>query len=81
MLDVDLDRLQTDLACSRWLPRRSRRIQKDPEGSRRIQKDRLDDHRDDQGASDRKSDGKASRSLGPFQTDWPMDHRRRLVAN
>jgi hypothetical protein len=32
-----------------------------PDGSRRIQKDRLDDHRDDQGASDRKSDGKASR--------------------
>jgi hypothetical protein len=32
-------RLQTDLACSRWMPRRSRRIQTD----------RLDDHRDDQG--------------------------------
>jgi hypothetical protein len=32
-----------------------------PDGSRRIQKDRLDDHRDDQGASDRKSDAKVSR--------------------
>jgi hypothetical protein len=31
-----------------------------PDGSRRIQKDRLDDHRDDQSASDTKSDGKAS---------------------
>jgi hypothetical protein len=29
----------------------------DLDGSRRIQKDRLDDHRDDQGASDRESDG------------------------
>jgi hypothetical protein len=28
-----------------------------PDGSRRIQKDRLDDHWDDQGASDTKSDG------------------------
>jgi hypothetical protein len=31
-----------------------------PDGSRRIQKDRLDDHRDDQGASDRMSDGQIS---------------------
>jgi hypothetical protein len=30
------------------------------DGSRRIQKDRLDDQMDDQGASDRKSDGKPS---------------------
>jgi hypothetical protein len=29
-------------------------------GSRRLQKDRVDDHRDDQRASDRESDGKAS---------------------
>jgi hypothetical protein len=29
-----------------------------PDGSRRIGKDRLDDHRDDQGASDKESDGK-----------------------
>jgi hypothetical protein len=36
-------RLQTDRACSRWMPRRSRRIQKD----------RLDDQTDDQGLSDR----------------------------
>jgi hypothetical protein len=37
-----------------------------PGGSRRIQKDRLDDHRDDQGASDVKSDAKASyRSANP----------------
>jgi hypothetical protein len=35
--------LQTDLACSRWGPRRSRRIQTD----------RLDDQTDDQGLSDR----------------------------
>jgi hypothetical protein len=34
-----------------------------PDASRRIQKDRLDDHRDDQGASDKQSDGKASRSM------------------
>jgi hypothetical protein len=34
-----------------------------PDGSRRIQKDRLDDHRDDQSASDTKSDGKASKGL------------------
>jgi hypothetical protein len=32
------------------------------DGSRRIQKDRLDDQMDDQGASDRKSDAKASNS-------------------
>ena len=32
-----------------------------PDGSRRIQTDRLDDQMDDQGASDRKSDAKASR--------------------
>jgi hypothetical protein len=32
-----------------------------PDGSRQIQKDRLDDHRDDQGASDRESDGWARR--------------------
>jgi hypothetical protein len=32
----------------------------DLDGSRRIQTDRLDDHRDDQGAADGKSDGKAS---------------------
>ena len=31
-----------------------------PDGSRPIQNDRLDDHRDDQGASDRESDAKAS---------------------
>jgi hypothetical protein len=31
-----------------------------PDGSGRIQTDRLDDHRDDQSASDRKSDAKAS---------------------
>jgi hypothetical protein len=34
-----------------------------PDGSGRIQKDRLDDHRDDQSASDRKSDGKASSAV------------------
>src|SRR4029453_1969895 len=33
-----------------------------PDASRRIQTDRLDDRRDDQGASDRKSDAKASRT-------------------
>jgi hypothetical protein len=32
-----------------------------PDGSRRIQKDRLDDQTDDQGVSDRESDGKASK--------------------
>jgi hypothetical protein len=32
----------------------------DLDGSRRIQTDRLDDHRDDQSASDRTSDAKAS---------------------
>jgi hypothetical protein len=31
-----------------------------PDGSRRLQNDRLDDHRDDQGASDGKSDAKAA---------------------
>jgi hypothetical protein len=31
-----------------------------PDGSRRIQTDRLDDQMDDQGASDRTSDAKAS---------------------
>src|SRR5215207_4494953 len=31
-------------------------VQTAPEGSRRIQTDRLDDHRDDQGASDKDSD-------------------------
>jgi hypothetical protein len=31
-----------------------------PDGSRRVQKDRLDDHWEDQGPSDRVSDGKAS---------------------
>src|SRR4029450_6622465 len=31
-----------------------------PDGSRRIQTDRLDDHRDDQSASDEESDGKVS---------------------
>src|SRR5512132_588710 len=31
-----------------------------PDGSRRMEKDRLDDHRDDQGASDTESDAKAS---------------------
>jgi hypothetical protein len=31
-----------------------------PDGSKRIQKDRLDDHWDDQGASDKESDAKAS---------------------
>jgi hypothetical protein len=34
-----------------------------PDGSRRIQKDRLDDHRDDPGTSDTKSDGKASNPM------------------
>jgi hypothetical protein len=34
------------------------------DGSRRLQKDRLDDQMDDQGASDRKSDAKASNSCG-----------------
>jgi hypothetical protein len=34
-----------------------------PGGSRRIQKDRLDDHRDDRGAFDTRSDGKASSSM------------------
>jgi hypothetical protein len=34
--------IQTDLACSRWMARRSRRLQKD----------RLDDQTDDQGPSD-----------------------------
>src|SRR5919106_6758437 len=28
--------LKKDLACSRWMPRRSRRLQTDPDGSRRI---------------------------------------------
>jgi hypothetical protein len=32
----------------------------DLDGTRRIQTDRLDDHLDDQGASDRESDAKAS---------------------
>jgi hypothetical protein len=32
-----------------------------PDGSRRIQTDRLDDQTDDQGASDKESDGKASK--------------------
>src|SRR5215218_4065934 len=45
--------LQTDGACSRWMCYRSRRIQKD----------RLDDHRDDQGASDKESDGQGFESL------------------
>jgi hypothetical protein len=35
-------------------------VQTDPDGSRRIQTDRLDDHWDDQGSFDRKSDGKTS---------------------
>jgi hypothetical protein len=35
----------------------------DLDGSRRIQKDRLDDHRDDPGTSDTKSDGKASNPM------------------
>ena len=55
MLDVDLDG--------------SRRIEPahvgwpvGPDGSRRIQMVRLDDHRDDQGASERESDAKASNS-------------------
>ena len=42
------------------LPITSRILGVDPDGSRRIQTGRLDDHRDDQSASDRKSDGKAS---------------------
>jgi hypothetical protein len=29
-------RLQTDLGCSGWMLRRSRRLQTDPDGSRRI---------------------------------------------
>jgi hypothetical protein len=33
-----------------------------PDGSRRLQNDRLDDHRDDQGASDTTSDAKASQT-------------------
>ena len=33
----------------------------DADGSRRLQKDRLDDHRDDQSASDKESDGKTSK--------------------
>src|SRR5512132_3954882 len=45
-------RLQADLACSRWVPRRSRWLQTDPEGS-------SGDQMDDQGASDRQSDAKA----------------------
>jgi hypothetical protein len=36
-----------------------------PDGSRRKQLDRLDDQLDDQGASDRESDGKASYHLAP----------------
>jgi hypothetical protein len=32
------------------------------DGSRRMQTDRLDDHRDDQGASDKESDDKASKT-------------------
>src|SRR4029453_468601 len=54
-------------------PRRTRRLQTDraahvrclvgPDGSRRIQKDRLDDQMDDQGASDRESDAKATTGL------------------
>jgi hypothetical protein len=35
-----------------------------PDGSHRMQKDRLDDHRDDQGASDGKSDARASNDGG-----------------
>jgi hypothetical protein len=44
-----------------------------PDGSRRIQKDRLDDHRDDQGASDNISDSKASGAgTGtPSRCLWP----------
>ena len=37
-----------------------------PDGSRRIQKDRLDDHRDDQGPSDRRSDAQDEQLLW-----WP----------
>jgi len=37
-----------------------------PDGSRRIQKDRLDDHMDDQGASDTESDAKASTVVALF---------------
>jgi hypothetical protein len=42
------------------------------DGSRRIQTDRLDDHRHDQGASDRTSDGKAS---GDPEEDVVRYHR------
>jgi hypothetical protein len=45
-----------------------------PDGSRRIQKDRLDDHWDDQGASDTKSDGKASNSRPATPSAWPRSN-------
>jgi hypothetical protein len=41
------------------------------DGSRRIQKDRRDSHRDDQGPSDRTSDGKASNSVAGHSTPPP----------
>jgi hypothetical protein len=63
--------LQTDLACSRWMPRRSRRIQKD----------RLDDQTDDQGPSDRKSmprqawESQSSRMIKAHPTENRMPRR------
>jgi hypothetical protein len=56
MLGVDL------VGSSRIWPAHVDRIV-GPDGSRRMQKDRLDDHLDDQGASDTESDAKASKLL------------------
>jgi hypothetical protein len=53
MLGVDLD------GSRRIEPAHVGRLV-DPDGSRRIQTDRLDDQMDDQGASDKVSDAKAS---------------------
>ena len=53
MLGVDLD------GTGRVLPAHVGCLV-DPDGSRRTQTDRLDDHRDDQSASDKESDGKAT---------------------
>ena len=43
-----------------------------PDGFRRIKKDRLDDHRDDQGASDRQSDAFAEWNDGENDQAAPM---------
>jgi hypothetical protein len=52
--------LYVDLVGSRWIEPAHVGWLVGPDGSRRIQTDRLDDQRDDQSASDRELDGKAS---------------------